>query len=382
VNLKNHLSLCKKCKIRQGFDKGLFQKGASPCFICNDLMDKLDAINNALVAKVKEGYEFKSFQIGVSLPSSYVEREDDVRSRLRVKGRNNIKSQLVKNLREMFKKSLSKELDNLSPDLRINLAINDNNEFFFDIVPTSVILACRYLKKERGIPQKQERQSFARTLPSNKEFQHGTFFSLEELISEYLKRITAGVKVKFSWIGSEDKDSLVLGNGRPFFAEVIKPKRRLIDEHTVNLGEKGIELFVLGTSKNLPQYPLRFVSTTRIYISAERIINRKDLECLASLNGSTIKFKNKSKTVSKAVHKARIGKVNGKDLELEITADSGLHIKQFVGGKEYCEPNISRLLGLRCECLNFDIVDISLPNGYNSEVFSDFHPKVNKQVTK
>ena len=62
-------------------------------------------------------------------------------------------------------------------------------------------------------------------------------------MSEYLKQITSGVNVKFSWIGGEDKESLVLGKGRPFFAEIIKPKRRIIVEHNVSLNEKGIELF-------------------------------------------------------------------------------------------------------------------------------------------
>ena len=46
-------------------------------------------------------------------------------------------------------------------------------------------------------------------------------------MSEYLKQITSGVRVKFSWIGGEDKESLVLGKGRPFFAEIIEPKRRI-----------------------------------------------------------------------------------------------------------------------------------------------------------
>jgi tRNA pseudouridine synthase 10 len=349
--------------MRQGFDETLFEKRTRPCFICKDLMDKLDEMNNALVTMVEEGYEFKSFQIGVSLPSSYMEREDDVRSRLGVKGRNNIKSQLARYLREMFKDSVGKDLDNTSPDLRINLTVCDNNEFFFDIVPTSVTIACKYLKKERGLPQKQQRLAFAKPSISNKEFQHGTMNSLEELISEYLRRITSGARVKFSWIGSEDRESLVLGGGRPFFAEIAKPKRRLIDKHTVNLGQKAIELFVLGTSNKPPQYPMRFVSKTRIYITAERIINRKDLESLASLNGCAVKFKSKGKTVTKVVYEATIASVNGSSMELEIIADGGLHIKQFVGGKEYCDPNVSKLLGYRCECLNFDVIDINLSKG-------------------
>ena len=103
-------------------------------------MNKLETINNALVSKMREGYEFGTFQIGVSLPSSYIEREDNIRSRLKVKGRNSIKSQFLSNLREMFKLALHKELDFISPDLRIELVINEENEFFFNITPSHYTL--------------------------------------------------------------------------------------------------------------------------------------------------------------------------------------------------------------------------------------------------
>ena len=117
-------------------------------------MSKLEAINNALVSRVRDEYEFRNFQIGVSIPTTYIEREDNFRSRMKVKGKNNLKNQFLSNLRELFKYNLNKEMDYLSPDLRVELIINENNEFFFDILPTPVVLACRYLKKRRGIPQK------------------------------------------------------------------------------------------------------------------------------------------------------------------------------------------------------------------------------------
>jgi tRNA pseudouridine synthase 10 len=332
-------------------------------------MSKLETINNALVSRVSDGYEFRTFQIGVSLPSSYVEREDNIRSRLRVKGRNSIKNQFLSNLREMFKHALNKEMDYTSPDLRIDLVINEDNEFFFDIIPTSIVLTCRYLKKRRGIPQKQTVLPIIKSqlLEDDSHCEQST--SLEEVVSEYLKQITSGVKVKFSWIGGEDKESLVLGKGRPFFAEIIKPKRRIITEHNISLKEKGIELFVLSASKNLPQYPMKFVSMTRISILAERLVCSKELNCLPSLSGRTIWFRNKKRIISRDVHSVKVVNIHGKNFELEIIAEGGLHIKQFVGGKEYCEPNISTILGVKCECISFDIIDVWLRDLHALEVF-------------
>jgi tRNA pseudouridine synthase 10 len=369
LDLKHYLLLCKECRIRQGFIDRKNLEEPYECFICNNLMSKLEAINNALVSRVSDGYEFRTFQIGVSLPSSYVEREDNIRSRLRVKGRNSIKNQLLSNLREMFKHALNKEMDYTSPDLRIDLVINEDNEFFFNIIPTPIVLACRYLKKRRGIPQKQSGLPITKGQLLEDDSQCEKSTSLEEVISEYLTQITSGVKVKFSWIGGEDKESLVLGKGRPFFAEIIKPKRRNITEHNISLKEKGIELFVLSASKNLPQYPMKFVSMTRISILAERLVSSKELDCLPSLSGRTIWFRNKKRIISRDVHSVKVGNIDGKNFELEIIAEGGLHIKQFVGGKEYCEPNISIMLGQKCECLIFDIIDVWLRDLYALEVF-------------
>ena len=347
MDLKNYESLCKECRIRQGFGDRKNLEEANPCFICNNLMNKLETINKALISKVNEGYEFRTFQIGVSLPSSYIEREDNIRSRLRVKGRNNIKNQFLTNLRDMFKQALNKELDYSSPDLRIDLVVNEENEFFFNFIPTPIVLACKYLKKRRGIPQKQRGVAITKTQFLQGDSKYGKFFSLEEVVSEYLKQITSGVNVKFSWIGGEDKESLVLGKGRPFFAEI--------------------------TPKNLPQYPMRYISMTRISIIAEGLVTIKELECLTSLSNRTIWFRNKKRIISRDVQSVKIVKIDGRNFELELIAEGGLHIKQFVGGKEYCEPNISGLLGLKCECFNFDIIDVWLRDQHALEVFSDPH---------
>ena len=52
------------------------------------------------------------------------------------------------------------------------------------------------------------------------------FDSIEGKISQFLYEKFETVRVKFTWIGGEDKTSLVLGNGRPFFAKLLSPKKR------------------------------------------------------------------------------------------------------------------------------------------------------------
>jgi len=46
---------------------------------------------------------------------------------------------------------------------------------------------------------------------------------------------------------------------------------------------------------------------------------------------------------------------------LTMIADGGLFIKQFVGGQDYIEPSISKIIGMKCECVAFDILDVNVP---------------------
>lgn len=62
MDLTQHVSLCKECRIRQGFVDKKDLEQADQCYICNNLMNKLETINNALIRKMNEGYEFGTFQ--------------------------------------------------------------------------------------------------------------------------------------------------------------------------------------------------------------------------------------------------------------------------------------------------------------------------------
>ena len=71
-------------------------------------------------------------------------------------------------------------------------------------------------------------------------------------------------------------------------------------------------------------------------------------------------FENKSKKGVKSIYSVRVRQVDSHHFTLIIVADGGLMIKQLVGGEEYMKPNISEILGSKCECNMFDIMDIQL----------------------
>ena len=60
----------------------------------------------------------------------------------------------------------------------------------------------------------------------------------------------------------------------------------------------------------------------------------------------------------KRIHSVTFRQVDSNQFILTIVADGGLMIKQLVGGEEYMKPNISEILGAKCECIMFDILNV------------------------
>jgi tRNA pseudouridine synthase 10 len=73
-----------------------------------------------------------------------------------------------------------------------------------------------------------------------------------------------------------------------------------------------------------------------------------------------VKIKIKSKIVTKKIYSVSVRKINDRHFFLTIVADGGLLIKQFVGGQEYTEPNVSEIIGTKSECMLFDILDVRI----------------------
>jgi tRNA U54 and U55 pseudouridine synthase Pus10 len=97
------------------------------CFVCHGMMSNIDIINNKILSAVNNVYEFHSFLIGATIPAEYYEREDQIRAKFKIRGKENLKIQLIRELRRKFLKITKTRLDFLTPDISINIAIDKNS---------------------------------------------------------------------------------------------------------------------------------------------------------------------------------------------------------------------------------------------------------------
>ena len=174
-------------------------------------------------------------------------------------------------------------------------------------------------------------------------------------------KITKGERLKFSWIGSEDEESLVSGSGRPFFVQVRNPKTIRLNKRRLNFPRYGLFVNIERYFKKLPEQPVQFIAKTRIVIQSSRQLGKEDVLKIKSLADSIVVFpnqKNKSRSSTKRIYSVDVMKIENRVLELHLVAEGGLAIKQFVEGREYISPNVSTAANLQCECLFFDILDV------------------------
>lgn len=346
--------LCKRC-IERHISTG---KSSRPCYICRGLMDNLGAIANSILAAVK-GFEFDTFLIGATLSTQLYEREDTMRARLKIRGRESIKHYLTRELGMRLSRLTQKQVEYGKPDITITLTVDKENNVNVAVISRPLTFAGVYIKKSRGLPQKQDRCASCGGNGCNSCNYSGLsgYDSVEGIIANDLVQITGGQTPKFTWMGSEDYSSLVLGSGRPFYVRIFNPKKRKLKNKTIK--GNGIKA-MLNVINDIPVVQPRFTVKTKIHIRCENALTKKILKKLNSLSGSKVSFENKSKIGIKSIHSVHVRQLDSNQFTLTIVADGGLMIKQLVGGEEYMKPNISEVLETKCKCLVFDILDVKL----------------------
>jgi tRNA pseudouridine synthase 10 len=354
VALLKQYRLCKRC-LERHLSTG---KPTRPCYICRGLMDSLGVIANKILTAIK-GFEFDTFLIGATLSTQIYEREHAMRARLKIKGKESIKYYMTRQLGIRLARLAGKKVEYGKPDITITLTVDKENNVDVAVTSRPVAFAGVYIKKSRGLTQKQDKCTSCggKGCKSCNYSGLSGYESIEGIITKELIRITKGQTPKFTWIGSEDQSSLVLGGGRPFYVRVINPKKRKLKRKRIE--GNGITA-TLSVINDKPVIQPRFTVKTRIHIKCENVLTKIILRKLNSLSGSKVSFENRSKMGTKIIHSLRVRQLDSNQFSLTIVADGGLMIKQLVGGEEYMKPNISEILGTKCECITFDILDVQL----------------------
>jgi len=328
----------------------------SKCYVCKNLFCNLDYFLKSML-DISSNYEFQTYSVGIMIKPSIVDRDDFIRSKYHLKGIDSVKTDVAKELIKLFTKKTQKLLDSFDPEITFTINLKDE---LCQLHSKSIILFGKYVKSKRGYAQKQQSCGNCSGMGCRVCDFHGIseFESIEGIISKLLFKKFGGTTTKFTWIGGEDKSSLVLGSGRPFFVKIKNPSKRkstLADEKF-----DSVSIFNLKLVDTFPKKPLNFYSRIKIKISTKSQINSKKLKKLKDLTNCPIVIYEKSgKRYEKNIFDLKYKKNSNNLFTIIMSAEGGFPVKKFVIGDDM-SPNISSLLDNSCVAQEFDFLDILL----------------------
>jgi tRNA pseudouridine synthase 10 len=332
------------------------QHSSVKCYICKNLFDNLKRFLKLMV-EASSNYSYSSFSVGAMIKPSIIDRDDRIRSQYKLRGIDGIKTDVTKQLGRSFSKKTKKLVDHLDSEITFTLNLKDE---LCQLRSKSVTFSGRYVKTLRGLPQKQKscENCFGNGCRTCNFHGISEFDSVEGMISKFLFTKIGGTLAKFTWIGGEDKSSLVLGTGRPFFVKIQNPSKRNLRLSNIDLD--SLKINHLNLVNESPKKPVKFNSSLSIIISTESEINTANLKKLKDIqNNPVVVYDHSGKRSEKKIFDVRYVQNSKNMFTLIIKAEGGLPIKKLVSGDDVV-PGISKILDVRCTCQEFDFLDIEV----------------------
>ena len=281
--------------------KKLGKSDHKTCYICKNIFGSLELVLSNIFEKSSH-FDFKTFHLGITLKPSFLERDDYLKSKFKIKGIENVKFAIAKELAKKISRRTNSKRITDDPDLFIQANFKDESCI---LRAKPMFVYGRYNKKIRKLPQKQGLCRSCNGIGChNCDFKGiENLQSIEGKISNlFIKKFDCN-QVKINWIGGEDQSSLVLGRGRPFFAKLLNPKKRnRILRKTSDL--EGVYLSELQKLSIQPKGSIPFKSKVSITIETKKPISSTQLKRLKILENAEIQdFSRDKRNIKKRIYK-------------------------------------------------------------------------------
>jgi tRNA pseudouridine synthase 10 len=345
------------------------------CFLCEDKFKCIDDLAKKSVNKLKK-YEYSNFLVGIELPVTVEEREDEFKAGFAVSYGESVRNEFGRAIGKKIAKCTGKAVEYKKPEVvvlvnpftgHINLQINP------------LYIAGRYRKLVRGIPQSKWLCPRCRGKGCKECSWTGKLYpeSVEEVIEIPFLEATGGVRSSFHASGREDIDARMLGNGRPFVIEISKPEKRFLDlkklKKAVNASAAGkVEIVKLQLADKDVVRKLKKAESAwkeyRVIMKFKKKISAKDVSLLEEkLRKAVVKQRTPIRvlhrradlTREKYIYKVKIKKLSPKKAEMSVLCQGGLYVKELVTGDEgRTTPNISEILGNEAKPVKLDVLNV------------------------
>ena len=208
--------------------------------------------------------------------------------------------------------------------------------------------------------------------------------SVEEEIKFIVIKKYQAEDLKFSAGGREDRDVRMLGSGRPFMLEILRPKKDMKNEL------KNIEEEINNTSKHIKINNLEIcnkeytevvkkaeVNKMKIYtcfVWVKKELNNEDINKLNNIKNLELIQKTPIRVLhrrslmdrKKLIYEMKAEKISDHFMILDVISSAGTYIKEFVHSDLMrTEPSVKSLLNCDVDILQLDVRDFILLDKIN-----------------
>lgn len=340
--------LCKWCSERQDI-QNYSSANITSCQICRGLWNQLEETCKKIVEATKS-YQYDTFLIGLTLDHSFYDNEDKFRSRFRIRGKENIKTSLLRDIREKFGKISNKKSNLDYPDITINLQIGRKFETTVTVSSSTVILRGRY-NKLKGFQIKTKNSNMKDRMELNKRH-------IEKILKKVISNRFNSDSITFWPIGKEEPESLVLGNGRPFYV-TIKNSKILNLKHSISIQSNGILFKLIEKVRAMPTSTPPFVKKVLTLVSFQEKLRKTDFKNLTDSGILIVELVGRKSKNWKFIYQMDFKVKTQRKIELTITCDNGLPVRKFIECEDAdISPTLGQIVGRKCTCEKADILDI------------------------
>ena len=340
--------LCNWCLERQNVKNYSPNEIVENCQICHGFESQIEKICKNVLQATKD-YGYDTFQIGLTLDHSFYDNEDKFRSRFKIRGKENIKTSVLREIRKKYSKLSNKRVDSNSPDITINLQISKKFDTIVNMSSKTMVLSGRYMKTKRlKITGKDSRNGNCLELNQN---------HIENVLKRKLSYLLQSDSITYWPLGKEEPKSLVLGNGRPFYVSIKNSKIFSLKEN-FSIRSGGLVFNIKERLSTYPAAPPFYIKKVKALVSVRDKIVTLNFDFINSSGIMLVEFVGQRGKNWKFVYDMQVKLKSSRRFELTMICDNGFPIRGFIDGRGTASPCLSDLIHKECSCDYFDIMNI------------------------
>jgi tRNA pseudouridine synthase 10 len=355
------------------------------CWLCRGLFQNPENVEKwaGRCIEAAAGVEYDTLLVGTKVPPIYSEKEEVVWAECGVTHAEPLKAELNREVGKAVSIKTGKDVDFGRPDVVFTIDLAADKVL---LKVNSLFIHGRYNKFVRDIPQTRWpcRECGGMGKKGDTECEHcgGTGkmdpTSVEEQINHEVVIAFGADDAILHGAGREDIDARMLGDGRPFVMEVIRPRTRWVDlnklKETINAYAAGkvsvSDLRYVDKSAVEAVKSARLNKTYRLKVIYNDDISIELLESsLATLPNSVILQRTPERVAHRRADIERKRKVYEVALEelneaekyfmITVRCEGGLYVKELVSGDNgRTNPSLSALLGRQARVTELDVISV------------------------